>query len=579
MRVTIRKVNGKEYVYIHESYRDPETGKPKHRTIESFGRLDLQLEKDPEFLNKLYARVEEHNCKTNQQNDLIRQMESFEDTLKEDSPSNACYVFGYGVFLYKKVYGMILPFSKMNWLTPAEKELLSYANTIKIFNAGEPVVSALEEMNWSHREPYILPGNTLTPQKTHRMLEKFGKNKQAFEKLIYHHIEERIPSRLIAYIYDICRLDFERVYKGDLDYKDITPQTPSKRESVVMTLVTDERGLPLGFELFSGERAHTSQILKAIQRIQDLLQMENITIVSNRGLMDQDTLREIDRLGYDYILATKIVSATEGLDQRIFQDRGYTRTYQQDSTELLHKYQRIPGHFKYANTAFPLEGTGDLTLYFSPKLAANDRRDRDNLTLDEMYRCSVSVLHGGAGRNAPIDVQVLNDEEFSMNINQFLKKQRFSGYRILLHSNPDLTQEQLCKIYTNYWKMTFLSKLFKNYFDELPKFHWTNSAIIGAYTLCYVSIMAQMILEMAAEMAGLNASTEDIVTAIQHANVTVLRKGEELLLLKTKTPPLFDALSEKMGLASLNTVETMDSFASKMKLTSEEVQEILNHVQ
>ncbi|MDO5690188.1 MAG: hypothetical protein Q4G61_08060 [Tissierellia bacterium] len=579
MRVTIRKIKGKEYVYIHKSYRDPKTGKPKHRTVESFGRLDLQLEKDPNFLEKLYARVEEYNRQINQQSDLIDQMETHEKPFKETSPWDACYVFSYGTFLYKKVYSMILPFSKMDWLTSADKELLSFYNTNKIFNAGEPVVSALEEMNWTHREPYIIPENSLSAHKTRKMLEKFGENKQAFEKLIFHHIQERVSIRMIAYIYDICRLDFEKVYQSDLNFSDITPETPSKKESVVMALVTDERGLPLGFELFSGKSAHIPQILKAIQRIRDQLQMEKVTIVSNRGLMEQESLQEIDRLGYDFIFGTKIASATEGLDKRIFKDEGYTRIDQQVSGELLHKYQKITGDIKYATSPFPLKATRDLTLYYSPKLASNDRRDRDHMDLDGSYRCNLSTLKGGAGRNAPIEVQVLSDEEFSANLHSYLQKQRFSGYRVLLHNNPTLTGDQLCRIYSNYWKITFLSKLFQKYFDGLPRFHWTHDAIIGAYTLCYVSVMAQMMLELAAVMAGLRVSTEDIVESTRRANVTVLRQGEELLLLKTKTTPLFDALSEKMGLTPLNTVETMDSFASKMKLTPKEVKLILDQIQ
>lgn len=118
MRVTIRKIKGKEYVYVHESYRDPETGKPKHRTLESFGRLDLQLEKDPEFLNKLYARVEELNRQEEEQELIQEKVQSFGNILKDESSWDACYLFSYGSFLYRRAYQMILPFSQMDWLSP-----------------------------------------------------------------------------------------------------------------------------------------------------------------------------------------------------------------------------------------------------------------------------------------------------------------------------------------------------------------------------------------------------------------------------------------------------------------------------
>lgn len=52
--------NGRQYVRVSESYRNAD-GKPRSRTVESYGRLDLALEKDPDFLDKLRDRIVREN--------------------------------------------------------------------------------------------------------------------------------------------------------------------------------------------------------------------------------------------------------------------------------------------------------------------------------------------------------------------------------------------------------------------------------------------------------------------------------------------------------------------------------------
>lgn len=59
MYVSVTKnQNGIAYVRICESYRD-ENGKVCHRTIKKFGRLDKQLEQNPNFLEEIKARYED----------------------------------------------------------------------------------------------------------------------------------------------------------------------------------------------------------------------------------------------------------------------------------------------------------------------------------------------------------------------------------------------------------------------------------------------------------------------------------------------------------------------------------------
>lgn len=45
--VSVKKFKGREYVYICESFRDPQTRRPTSRVLKSFGRKDKLLEQNP----------------------------------------------------------------------------------------------------------------------------------------------------------------------------------------------------------------------------------------------------------------------------------------------------------------------------------------------------------------------------------------------------------------------------------------------------------------------------------------------------------------------------------------------------
>src|SRR5690625_839527 len=106
MQLQIYKNRGKDYVRIVESYRDPNTNKPKIRVIQSFGNKDKLLAQNPNAIQELQEKVKEMNAEQEQLNAL-----SFSKRVSEFVKSEISYslddgapIQNYGYEIYRMLW-------------------------------------------------------------------------------------------------------------------------------------------------------------------------------------------------------------------------------------------------------------------------------------------------------------------------------------------------------------------------------------------------------------------------------------------------------------------------------------------
>ena len=104
MYVAVTGRKGYEQVEIKESVRIPETGKKKQYTVERLGSLKSLLEKDPEYLEKLRARLErERKARKDEKKTETMAVEPREiNTVSDQRPG-----FAFGHMIVKKLWAMM----------------------------------------------------------------------------------------------------------------------------------------------------------------------------------------------------------------------------------------------------------------------------------------------------------------------------------------------------------------------------------------------------------------------------------------------------------------------------------------
>lgn len=118
MFIQIKSANGKQYIYIIESFRKPD-GTISHRTIKKLGRLDEFIKDDPQALEKLKAKIKESSkeLKQAQTMESMAKINAIHSNSGFLSQNEGLPLLNYANFLIKNIWNNILDLSyRLNYL-------------------------------------------------------------------------------------------------------------------------------------------------------------------------------------------------------------------------------------------------------------------------------------------------------------------------------------------------------------------------------------------------------------------------------------------------------------------------------
>lgn len=535
MRITIRRVKGINYVYVHESYRDVVTGKPKHKTIRSYGRLDDRLAEDPKFLDDLEAKV----TKANAEYDTFKKIKRF-----GASPHKTqCQMINYGELIFEKVFDELFddpanPF--------ADDPLFSYGTLARFIGLKEPLVQEFLSPGLWSPDRYIGQSVTLHEDDISQLLIALADHRTAITECINHRLNLRYPSRTPTYIADyytlICRKQCSRECIPD--------------DRFILSLVSDTNFVPMGYNKYRGKQTMASELAHTVGDYVDRVNADPLLICSDRGFQDPDVLVRLQSLNQYLLIGSRISNSTEGLKEKHLLDSKFIDVFEHDSDTLRYRYKTIAMTY---DDAFPLKDFPDPILYYSPRLEVHDRLVRDPYLKDGLD-LNFLFLRGGAGRNAPIEPMITSmaDAGWTMSPKEFF------GFRVLFCQKPDLTPEQISDLFTTYWTcQNYLTRL-QSKMVSLVDLSWSPKLMDGACLLYVLGIALRTIIEHRIREANIVVNRDRLSQLMCDANLTIVEKDEQVFYLKTKTTPLYDQIACLFGMVPLKTVETPDSICEKL---------------
>jgi len=106
-------------------------------------------------------------------------------------------------------------------------------------------------------------------------------------------------------LYDVTTLYFE-VQKED-DYRKPGMSKERRLEpQILVGLLVDQNGFPLGLQSFEGNTAETNTILPVIKEFKVQHDLVDITVVADAGMMSQANLAALTAAGYTYIVGSRM---------------------------------------------------------------------------------------------------------------------------------------------------------------------------------------------------------------------------------------------------------------------------------
>ena len=506
MIVQVYTNRGNKYVRVVHSYRDPETNKPKMKVIKNYGNLEKLLKQDKNFLEKLEKEIKEKN---------ERLKESTIDKIKKIETNNfekeGLIRKNYGYLVYEKMWQEL---GISRWIKDIKtRSKIEIEEILKQLVFQRLLTPSSKKSAYDHRENYVDFRNDLILEDYYRVLDIIYDEKEKLEKHLNSTLKKKFNRELNVVLYDVTTYYFESVKKDEIKGFGFSKDNKVNQVQVVMGLLIDNNGIPVGYELYPGNTSEFSTLYPVIKDLKEKYKLKKVIVAADRGLNSGKNLLLLKELGLDYVMAYKLKGAKKEIKEKLFED-GYT-------IEKEFKYKLIE-HVKEIRVDGKVEKIQDnLLLGYSEKRAKKDKADRQRL-LDKADKLlnNPSMMKQELKKGGKKFIKVTKGNlDIELDIKQIEEAEKMDGFFAIEYSQKELTGREVREIYGSLWKIEDSFRVLKTNLEARPIFVWSEKRIRAHFLICYLALVIERYLEKLLKDNNVNLSTAKIQEAIRNTTL------------------------------------------------------------
>lgn len=537
MFIKITKSGNHQYAQLVRSYR--QNGMTKHKVILNLGRLD-QIENNPSF-QRLAIR--------------LMQLSKAKDVARFDAISEARIV-NWGYVVYKKLWRQFGMEEMLQGIAASGKTKFNLSDTCFLMVVQHLLEPGSKLKTYVRQQRYAkLPSVSLNG--LYRSLDLLCRNKEIIERELFYKNRSLFNMAVDVVFYDVTTFSFESVKADSLRDFGFSKNGKVNEVQVVMGLLVDCEGRPIGYDLFPGNTFEGHTLDAALEKLEKRFNIRRVVIVADRGINSKMNLLSIAGRGYTYIVAARLRQMGEKVKGEIFSD-GYKEA---KDGQIRYKVIDHINRFKVDGKIHELPEK--LIITYSEKRAKKDRADRERLIdkakklLEDKSRIKASNKRGGKRYLKEISqgVEWILDEEAIAN------DARFDGYYGLQTNETNLSVQEILDAYHALWKIEESFRIMKTTLEVGPIFHWTEPRIKGHFVMCFLAFLLERTLEFKLKsLREEGISPEKIREALNSLNFAELEMKGRKFYIKTKATPLARKILKMLKIKPPKTITPLEEF-------------------
>lgn len=529
MIMQVYKSRGKEYVRIIESYRDPVTKQPKTKVIETFGNKEALLASDPEALEKIRRKVEIMNANAEQlkQEEISKNLREFLEIKASAEMPEHFPVKNYGCWVYQKLWNELnldyffdyrqKRYSKIKYPV---KNIVSMLVTSRLLDPDSKKATYEKWENYLTSRPCKL-------EEVYRTLSFLGSQKESLEKHLNKQLAESYQRNLSVAFYDVTTYYFESVEADSLKKFGYSKDNKVNQVQVVMGLLIDDQGIPISYELFPGNTSDFRTLEPVMKSLKERYGISRLIITADRGLNSKGNLAFLRSIGFDYVMAYKIRSASNSVKSDILDETSYT------SLNSSFKFKEMPLKQSLKYNGEYVGFTDRLIMTWSMSRQLKDRKDRERLIqkakklVESKSNMKTEMQKGG---KKYVQMTFFETDRLEFNDKKAAYDEQFDGYYGIVTSDESLSTFDIVSLYEGLWKIEESFRVMKTNLEARPIYVWTEASIRGHFVVCYLALVMQRFLEYRMRLNGYSESTECIQESLRNATLTQITPKDKLAM-------------------------------------------------
>lgn len=322
----------------------------------------------------------------------------------------------------------------------------------------------------------------------YRALDILAEHKDEIEEKLFWHEKDLFNSDVDVVLYDLTTLRFESVRTdlGNLRKFGYSKERRSDCTQVVLGLLVDTAGVPLGFEVYPGNTFEGKTIADIVEKMRKKFRVRRFIFVGDRGLFSRKNLN-IMRGGGKENNGEFIV----GMKLGVFKQR-HQEFYD------ISRYKVINENLAIYETTHEEDRC---IITWSKVRADRDRKAREDVLakitrkLEKKKITAKTFVTNKTYQRYVIGLN--NGKTFTLNEKAIAEDAVRDGYFGVITNVDDLKAEEIIANYKTLWIVEDAFGEFKGTLKVRPVFHWNDQRIIGHLTLCFLAYLCEALMTKA----------------------------------------------------------------------------------
>lgn len=370
--------------------------------------------------------------------------------------------------------------------------------------------------------------------KFYRAMDRLLMLKEELERHLYFKLRDLFSLKVDLVFYDLTSSYFEGEGPEGFAVPGYSRDHEPGKNQVVVGLIMCH-GMPIGHEVFEGNRVDKKTVREVLSNLKKRFQIERCIFVGDRGLVTRENLEEIERHGFDSILALrkrrneevkKIVLSKEPLK------------YHQESKEL--EWYEVKGEdgLRYIvcrNPSVAVEQkekrkealallTKELDL-----LIEGLRRSKKRYTVKTIVRKVEEILRHKHGRRL-IDYRV--DEKnhcftYGFKEDSLKLEEAIDGVYILRTKEWAMEPLKVIEAYKDLTEVERAFRTMKSVLDLRPFWHWKEERVRAHALICYLAFLIERYVQRALKNSHADFSAIHAFESLKHLGAAEMKVDAE----------------------------------------------------
>jgi transposase len=538
--VFIPKLND-SYVYLAEGYRDSKN-KVRHRNIESYGRLSLLLDKDPEALDRLEERAAQLSEATEE--DIIQLSINMNTPDEQNLPrQNYGYVFLQALYNELKIPEFLSEYQTKTSIQYPLNEILELLVYSRALNPSS------KKKAYENKGNYFFELPDFSLDDVYRSLSHLAAMKDDLTLHLHKRIQETRGRDCSLVFYDVTNYYFESETLEGLRQKGVSKEN---RETgiVQMGLFIDNEGIPITYELFPGNTNDMSTMRPILEKIKKEYGLGKITIVADKGNNTGENLAYIDNEDDYYIISQRIRARGTELANIVLNQEDYEwnqeGNFKSKSVERDRVVKRADGSSYTITEHLLCFWSQNEEKYQRAKRGHLDERITKYIENPALLNASNSFGIKKYFKKVMVDKktgEVLKAKAtYEFNQEKYERDLALDGYYCIVTNDLSLEPLDIIHHYHQLSKIEESFKVTKTDLEGRPVYVWTDDHIKGHFLTCYLALVLYRLLQKKLD------KPYPIHQLKEALNLASIKEMNRKIYIFEKRSPLYYAIEQHFGI-------------------------------